>query len=119
MKDKHRWQQGLKRAQRNNIGTFAGGEISRLLNSTHFFLECVYIKVDEKGFRLVVLNKNRTEMDKAFNTLRGARIAFCKRFKPKAWGESVLPEWSTFYNPESYWINEKNQIVLRAQPSCA
>jgi hypothetical protein len=96
---------------------YARGEISRLNNSIYYFLQYVFIMVVENGFNLRVIHNNRLELDKVFKSLRGAKMAFTKLFKEKAW-KNVQAEWSPFYDPDKYWIVEKNQIVLRAMSSC-
>ena len=92
---------------------YAPGEISRLNNSIHYFLQYVFIMTVEKGFHLVVIHHNRVELEKVFKSIRGAKIAFAKFFKEKAWKKDVQAEWSPFYDPDKYWIVEKNKIVLR------
>ena len=97
---------------------YARGEISRLTNSIHYFLDYVYIIAVENGFHLVVIHHRQVMMDKVFKSVRGAKISFSKLFKDKTWKENIQVDWSRFYSPEKYWIVEKNQIVLRDRASC-
>jgi hypothetical protein len=97
---------------------YARGEISRLTNSIHYFLDYVYIIAVENGFHLVVIHRQQVMMDKVFKSVRSAKIAFSKLFKDKTWKENIQVDWSCFYSPEKYWILDKNQTVLRSRTSC-
>ncbi len=46
----------------------APGEISRLNNSIHYYLQYVFIMTVEKGFHLVVIHHNRVELEKVFKS---------------------------------------------------
>jgi len=82
--------------------------LSLLINSAYFFLECVFIlKMEQQQFRLVVLHNRKVLTDTLYDTARGARIAFSKLYKHKAWKEGVKPEWTHFYNPETRWLSQK------------
>ena len=81
--------------------------ISTLINSIHYFIDCVYILQAKDKFRLVALQHSRVLFDKYYPTLSGCRIAFGKLFKYKAWGEEITPFWSHFYDPDKRWLQEK------------
>ncbi len=79
-------------------------EISLLINSAYYFIECVYISRFNDGFRLIVLHQGTVLMDAIYKTVRGARIAFSRLYKNRSWKEEVKAEWSDFYLPEMCWI---------------
>lgn len=85
--------------------------ISRLLNSIYYFLDCVFILISEKDYRLVILHHDQVIMDVHYNTLRGAKIAFAKYFGERAWAEEVQSQWSHTYQPDNDWISEKLEIL--------
>ncbi len=58
---------------------------------------------DGKFYRNPNLHYHQLILDKTFQSLRGARIAFAKLSRKKAWKEDVFPEWSEFYEPEDNW----------------
>jgi hypothetical protein len=62
-------------------------------------------------YRLVVLHNNKLLYDRFYNSIRGAKIAFQKLFKSKAWFEDVKAIWTIFYPPEKPWLVEKLQIA--------
>ena len=97
---------------------YARGEISRLTNSIHYFLDYVYIIAGENGFHLVVIHHRQVMMDKVFKSVRGAKISFSKLFKDKNCKENIQVNWSRFYSPEKYWILDKNKNVLLSRTSC-
>ena len=81
--------------------------ISILINSIHYFIDCVFILQTKDKFRLVALQHSKVLFDKYYLTLTGCRIAFTKLFKDKAWGEEITPNWSHFYDPDKHWLEEK------------
>jgi hypothetical protein len=81
--------------------------ISILINSIHYFIECVYILRSKNKYRLVVLQHSRVLLDKEYPTANGGRIAFARLFKYKAWDETIKAKWSHFYDPEKEWLDEK------------
>ena len=81
--------------------------ISTLINSIHYFIDCVYILQAKDKFRLVALQHSRVLCDKYYPTLRGCRIAFEKLFKDKAWSEDIKAEWTILYDPDKRWLEEK------------
>jgi hypothetical protein len=81
--------------------------ISRLVNSTYYFIECVFIMHLNTGYRLVVIHNGYLLKDSTYDTLKGSRIAFSKEFGHKAWQNDVTPVWTPFYNPDTAWLKEK------------
>jgi hypothetical protein len=81
--------------------------ISILINSIHYFIDCVYILRSKNKYRLVVLQHSRVLLDKEYPTANGGRIAFTRLFKYKAWDETIKAKWSHFYDPEKEWLDEK------------
>ena len=82
--------------------------ISRLLNSTYYFIStCFIMKTIANGvvYRLLVIHDN-VLADRNYPTLRGAKIAFKKQFKHLAWRDDLPAEWSHFYQPEQDWIEK-------------
>lgn len=77
-------------------GAAAGSDarISVLLNSIYYFLQYAFIITAKNDSRLVVIHNNRVLMDHHYKTLRGARIAFQKKYKTKAWKNGVKANWS-------------------------
>jgi hypothetical protein len=85
-------------------------EISLLVNSAYYFIECVFILRLRDHFRLVALHHGTVLTDACYRTLKGARIAFAKKYKKKAWKEEVKAEWSVFYDPDNRWLEEKGEL---------
>jgi len=81
--------------------------ISMLINSIHYFIDCVFILQLKNKYRLLVLQQSRVLFDKEYPTEIGCRIAFGKLFKDKAWSEETNAEWSHFYDPDEDWLEEK------------
>lgn len=86
-------------------------KISRLLNSIYYFLDCVFIIISEKDYRLVIFHHDQVVMDVHYNSLRGAKIAFAKYFGERAWAEEVQSQWSHTYQPDYDWLSEKLEIL--------
>jgi hypothetical protein len=88
--------------------------ISLLINSIYYFLNCVFIMEQteiEKSyrFRLIVIHNNRLIYDDYFKSIKGAKIAFQKRFCDRAWRENVKAEWRHVDDPDQPWLDEKLQ----------
>jgi hypothetical protein len=81
--------------------------ITVLENSIYYFLECVFIIIEEDRFRLVVAHQNQLLLNCVYNTLRGAKIAFSRMFLEKAWREDIKAEWTHPYPPELKWLKKK------------
>lgn len=69
-----------------------------LNNRNHFSLQHALIIVLEKTvgeiFRLVVYHNEKFSTDLVYYTLKGAKIAFKKYFKKRAYKEELKAEWS-------------------------
>lgn len=85
--------------------------ISLLINSIHYFVECVFILENYDHYRLVVIHGGKVQMDARYDTLRGARISFSKLYRNKAWQDGTKPQWSHFYDPDVQWLNEKTKDI--------
>jgi hypothetical protein len=79
--------------------------ISKLINSVLYFLDHALIKIENRKVRLLAVHNRRKLIDKTFETLRGARIAFAKLFPEKMF-ESTTAEWSHLYPPEPAWLGK-------------
>ena len=69
-----------------------------LINRCHFFLNHALILVLDKNdgqiFRLVVYHNGKFLTDLVYYSLRGAKIAFIKDFKDRAYSDDVKAQWS-------------------------
>jgi len=93
-----------KRAVRGD----ADVDIILLVNSPYYFLGCVFIAVENsESYRLVVLHNNRVLTDIRYKTVRGAKIAFSKFYREKAWREDIKADWSITYPPDADWLEER------------
>lgn len=78
-------------------------EISRLINSIYYFIEYVFILKKGSGYRLFALHDRRVLIDKTYQTMRGAKIAFGKSYP----NEGIKAEWSELYQPDHQWLEHK------------
>jgi hypothetical protein len=85
--------------------------ISLLINSVYFFIGCVFIVDLHDHYRLVAVHNGRLLTDASYETLRGARIAFSKLYRNKAWKEGIKAQWSPFYDPDIRWLEEKTKDI--------
>lgn len=81
--------------------------ISLLINSVYYFIECVFILELASHYRLIVLHRGKVLTDTVYRTIRGARIAFAKLYRSNAWRPDIKPYWTPFYNPDEEWLQEK------------
>ena len=89
-------------------------QISRLINSIFYFIDVVYILEKNGKFRLIALNNRRVLTDRSYPTFTGAKIAFSKLYRDKAWQKDVKAEWSHFYTPDHPWFDDKMKIAENA-----
>jgi hypothetical protein len=92
--------------------------ISRLLNSVFYSIGTCFIMkmtMTDKFYRLLAIHGKKVLADMNYPTLRGARIAFRKKFKNRAWSDDVVSEWSYLYQPDRDWIDEMLSIVENAE----
>ena len=82
--------------------------ISRLINSVFFSISTCFImtRTNQKEYRLLAFQGKKVLADSNYQTLRGARIAFRKKFKDHSWSDAVLPEWSHCYRVNRDWIDK-------------
>ncbi len=71
-------------------------KVSLLKNSIYYFLQGVLIIQEKEGFRLLVIQHGKLLDDELYRTVRGARIAFAKRYKYKLWAKNTGPRWTPF-----------------------
>ena len=89
-------------------------KISRLINSIFYFIEIVFILKKDDKFRLIALHDRKVLTDRSYGTFIGAKIAFSKFFRDKAWKEDVTAEWTDFYPPDRSWLDGNMKIVGKA-----
>jgi hypothetical protein len=75
-------------------------KVSYLQNSIYYFLQGVSIIKQENGYRLVVVHQGRLLNDTVYDTVKGARIGFARRYKYKKWDQKIELDWSPFHAPE-------------------
>jgi len=85
-------------------------QITLLQNSIFYYLQYVFIRVDKKGYRLVVIHRNRLLYDQTYPTMRGAKIAFTKLYQDKSCGNTKA-EWTDLYTPQADWWQEKTETL--------
>lgn len=98
-------------------GTIRTGDngLLLLINPAYYFLECVYILYKKGHYRLVVLHNSRVLTYRNYRTLRGAKIAFQKIYKNKAWKEGVKASWDP-PNPGNYGLVKEKDAVAASEP---
>jgi hypothetical protein len=82
-------------------------KIISLINSIHYFLECVFIVFEEESYRLVVNQYGEIVTDENYKTLKEAKIAFLKFHGLLAFNEKIRPDWSHSYSPDKVWLEQK------------
>ena len=87
-----------------------GYEIEVLENSIFYFLQCVFIVIEEKSTQLVVIHQNRLVAHETYPTTRGAKIAFTKLYNRKCW-KDIKPKWTHGYQPLSEWMFKRMGIA--------
>jgi hypothetical protein len=86
-----------------------------LINPAYYFLECVYILFKKGYYRLIVLHNGRVLTYRNYRTLRGAKIAFQKIYKHKAWKEGVKANWTHPY-PGNNDLEEEKGASPTSEP---
>jgi hypothetical protein len=81
--------------------------IVMLINSPIYFLDWAIIVMDAGNYRLVVSHKGRVDMDKTYDSMKGAKIAFIKSYKYLVFSEGYKPQWSHPYVPYKKWLRAK------------
>lgn len=94
------------------LGAPAGGtehKISALINSACYFISDVYIvdRGDRQHYRLCAAHKGKILIEKNFDTLRGAKIAFSRLFKHRCGTRDIKAHWSHFYSPDLKWLKNR------------
>ena len=88
-------------------------QMSLLANSFYYFLERVFIVNAAGDYRLLVIHRNRVLWNKNYKSIKGAKIAFSKHFKHKAYKPSVKSEWTMLYSPDEDWIDSYPNFTLQ------
>ncbi len=94
----------------NDCDEVVGGEglkISTLSNAMNYFIQSVFILVEDGVYRLVAIHNDTVLTDECYKTAKGAKIAFLKLFWYRAWREGIKPEWTHFYLPDKMWLGSK------------
>jgi transcriptional regulator with XRE-family HTH domain len=86
-------------------------KISRLINSIHYLIDCVFIGVLKNKFRLVVLQHEEVLYDRYFSSFEKCQTAFDTIFIYKAWSEKTKANWSHLYSPDQDWLKEKQSYL--------
>ncbi len=89
--------------------------ISVLINRILYFMETVFIMTVEDQYRLIVINRETLRTDEIYKTFEEAKSAFLNKYKYKAWGEGVKPNWSIFYPPDAKWLKKKLGLINKAR----
>ena len=72
-----------------------------ILENRHvFYLHHALIIFGDHKYRLVVCKGKNILLDKIYNNLKGAKIAFSKLFIKNAYKEGVIPSWSIIIRGE-------------------
>ena len=87
-----------------------------LINSVYYFLECVYIMKQKDHYQLVVIHNSRVLTYRDYKTPKGAKIAFQKLYREKAWKEGVKADWTHPYKVDHHWLKEKDDIISHIKP---
>jgi hypothetical protein len=90
-------------------------KMSRLINSIYYFIEFVFIIVENEGYRLVSMHQGKLLTNQIYKTAKGARIAFLKFWNYRAWKEGVKPKWSVFYPPDAKWLKKIMEQIAKTQ----
>jgi hypothetical protein len=81
-----------------------------LTNPVHFKLNFAIIVVhvlhDYFRAELIVKRGGRNLIDSYYYSVKGAKIAFHKRFRLKALRENIIPQWSESYIPSKEWLDK-------------
>jgi len=113
MNEKNQRQCSFKKKYRKPISEEV---ISMLMNSVYFLVEDALIVLKDNRYRLYVKHKEKILLDESYTTLRGARIAFSKKFSQKIFDlDNKNAQWSPFYQPEKCWLDlrlsQKNVLI--------
>lgn len=88
-----------------------GVGVAILTNSYYYFIETVFVIFHKGVYRLVALNRSKIIMNTVYPSLRGAKIAFLRKFREKSWDESLQPNWTELYEPEADWLKDKVKLL--------
>ena len=81
--------------------------ISNLVNSVFYFLQHVFITITDGDYHLLVIRDNQVLWYKNYKSIKGAKIAFAKRFGHMAYKPSIRMVWSHLYPPDGDWLMKK------------
>jgi len=84
-----------------------------LENAVYYFIDYVLIILEPGAYRLVVIADGGKRIDRYYDTIRGAKIAFFRSFKHRAREGFTKPKWSIVFPPGEKWLDDRlNGIPL-------
>ena len=89
----------------------SGTKISLLVNSLYFSIECVFVILGEKWYRLIAIHQGQLIVDRSYKSFKGAKVSFARYFRIKHWQKELKPQWTQFYPPDEDWLEEKWHII--------
>lgn len=95
-----------------------GKQVSLLINHGYYFLQYVFIMVEDTGFRLVVIHQGNVLTYRLYDSLRAARTAFARLYNRKSWQKGVKANWSQLYSPGQEWFDEKLALIKKYRSIC-
>ena len=81
--------------------------ITILVTAVFYFLENVFITIADGDYRLLVIRDSQVLWYKNYKSIKGAKIAFSKRFGHMAYKPSIRKVWSHPYPPDGDWLMKK------------
>jgi len=81
--------------------TYEEADISYLENAIYYFIKYAFIKQERGGCRLVVTHQERILHDGFYSSIKGAKIAFAKRYGYRLWQKGIRPIWTPLSNKPS------------------
>ena len=85
--------------------------ITSLFNAVYYYLEHVFIIHSPDDYRLLVIHHNQVLLDKHYKSIRGAKIAFSRRFGHKVSEQFRYYTWSDIYPPDNDWLVGKLKLA--------
>jgi len=86
--------------------------VTFMINSLDYFLLYVLIVEEEpkKKNRLIVINGDGLLYKGCYNTIKGAKRAFLRRYNESKRYKSGRNSWSPLYHPDELWLNEMLEV---------
>jgi hypothetical protein len=81
----------------------------RLINSVMYGIKEVFIILHKESCRLIAMNDDVILHDDEYKKIRGAKIAFSRKFGNKAFDieKEVKAQWSTAYPVDPAWLRPR------------